>query len=232
MHPVDAMLTKWVAPVLKEAGFTKRGRLYVKVRPNGDHSSVLFWIRLGSPLEIWLELGIELRMSRQWLDRDSRLADPGGTNDLPARRAGDEEAFFWQWLPLPPRQFMKHPQVTTRAPWVLSPPGDDMGAAMRELLVSEYLPLMDRVADLDWLAAELRRELRAWPGRVAHCPEGASAAVIPDRRDDPEIDELAAAAAARFPGHDLGPWLAARMVRGDMTGRPEVDLTEPKGSRR
>jgi hypothetical protein len=98
---------------------------------------------------------------------------------------------------------------------------------MRELFLSDYLPIMARVADLKWLEAELRQGEWRWPGQVSNWPEGALAMVIADQRDDSEIDKLELAATARIPGHDLGPWLASRMLRGDMTGQPEAGLPEP-----
>lgn len=101
------------------------------------------------------------------------------------------------------------------------------------LLSGEYLPLMDKFDDLDWLEAEFRRTEWRWPGYVANWGEGAPAMVIADRRDSPEIDELAAAITLQAPHYELGPWLATRMLRGDMTGRPEAGLPEPKkGTRR
>lgn len=203
--PFRSWLTRNIWPVLKPAGFTCRGRMFLRVHPNGTETSVAFdrlGLLPGRHLPIEARVSAGTHTSRAWMNR-GMIGTPAGRN----------EPYLWRWDPAPPPE-MAHPMLEHL--WGIDPtdPTDDRGPYIAMCLSEEWLPIAERLTDLPALEAELRKPGWALPGKVSNRSFGALAMVIAAQRDDPEIDELAAGSIERFPDHDEGTWLRDLMPRG------------------
>lgn len=95
VKPLDQVVRDRIAPVLKDAGFRKKGRLFTLENEGGDRAIVeVYQFRLGRhDAEFLVELDIQPRVWRDWMAHLGFETHDGVWSDrlrVPGRYAGDD----------------------------------------------------------------------------------------------------------------------------------------------
>ncbi len=144
-----------MAPVAKEAGFSRKGRVFRLATDNGDHALLEFRSRRIDPvMEVFVaRVFIVPAASWGWVSRSNWESD--------RKKAPDASASFLQWGVMPPEHiaFDPHDVNSSDREWAygarIDP--DVAGRAMAEILREETFPTMRRLLDRDELWAEINR---------------------------------------------------------------------------
>ncbi|MHC3470431.1 DUF4304 domain-containing protein [Streptomyces sp. 7R007] len=151
MNPLDALIREHVTPVMKAAGFAKKGRTFRRAAPNGDHAflhidadlvdpekfvfEVSFWM---VPLPSW-EFAYRARGGAGTPNASGALATCKVTPPDVAAHESDEEGYF-------------------RSRWAFAEPDtrDACGRELARILDEQAVPRMVRLLDRRTLLGETR----------------------------------------------------------------------------
>ncbi|MBD0689016.1 hypothetical protein [Streptomyces sp. CBMA123] len=211
MMSLETWTRRYVAPVAKEAGLTRKGLLYRLAHENGDHALLEFRPRhLDPAMEVFtVKAFVVPATSWAWSYRKSW--------ESARKKAPDASAALVQWSVTPPENvaFTPHAVGPLDADWAYGAgvDPDTAGRAVAEVLREVTLPAMRRLLDREQLWAEICRPGFAfhrgrppgWARMLLHVDE-ASPAELEElasqvETDYPVADEFIAWARARAAGH-------------------------------
>ncbi|TDP90561.1 DUF4304 domain-containing protein [Labedaea rhizosphaerae] len=199
VKPLDAFLRDTVRPFLKEKGFSKKGRDFRFVAPNGDTALIGFqsW-RLGlREVEFNLDVGILPVPWVEWLEQVS------GVND---QSIGG--ALWWKRL-FSPFTYMESPFPYTDT-WIVNLDDNEridvllgaLGAAADRLrILVDRRNLISVVRDSATAVQDLR-----------HSREHSMALLLVDDGPSRELDELLQVLEARDPDDKVASWVRAKLA--------------------
>lgn len=178
MKPLDQVVRDCIAPVLKESGFKKTGRLFTLERPDGNRAHVnVHPYRLGmNDAEFFLDLHIQPKIWRDLQERigqqtyvgmwSSRLGPPngkvGGSNELWRIDLGDKAAAseLSQTIKSALPNFLQYLDVQVLADYVRNP-ADVLGKVRGEpeRALALLLATQGPSAELDATLASLEQQV-------------------------------------------------------------------------
>jgi hypothetical protein len=190
VNPLDRMLRTYVAPVLRELGFSKRGRRYRFTAPRGDRAEIEVeaFSPLGGRVRFAVSYGVAPSPLTGWL---LRIEDP---DELP-----DRSYDMWHDTLLepgrehdvmnPPRDAMGH--LVPREEWYFTAddPADEAarGATVAGLLQDLVVPVLMRMLDRATLLATIQDPATP-PGQLGASDRLAPLMLLADAGPSQELD--------------------------------------------
>jgi hypothetical protein len=209
----DAMLNQHAAPVLKAAGFRKKGRTFRFVAPNGDHAFVHFqtWISSHEPhTDFVVNLSVVPVPQMEWIRDDY----PQAANRQPAPGDG-----LWQDRAHPPKDVAgPEPHMTDLWRLADADAATTCGALLADVLREHAAPLLIRLTDRAEFLAMVRDPARPLKVGLGH----AEIMLLVDEGPSAELDAEIAVYEAMDPkewpiGRQLAAWARQRSSRSART---------------
>ncbi|AZI57863.1 hypothetical protein EH165_06565 [Nakamurella antarctica] len=183
-HPVDDWLKQYMTPFLKNAGFKKQGRSYLRDMADGGEQRILVQ-KLNYPVLPEVEFRINL------------VSAPKIFLEVRKNRPFSSGLGLW-WGPLVcPQEFRGW---LNNDDWIFDASdavmAASLGAHMEEKLKETYLPLLDQLADPALFEEELRRPVWQLPGKPHPAALGLT---IRQQRQSDEVYPLLREAQSQHP---------------------------------
>ncbi|MFF2847375.1 hypothetical protein ACFVT5_13665 [Streptomyces sp. NPDC058001] len=207
MNPLDTLIREHVVPVMKAAGFAKKGRIFRRSAPNGDHAFLHIDADAVDPERFVFEASFWMVPLSSWEFAYRNHAGAGTPNAsgalaackvIPPEAAAhqpDEEGYF-------------------RSRWAFVEPDtrDLCGRELARVLTEEAVPWMVRLLDRKTLLAETRTNPN---GELVRLDDATTSEILLRIDDDPvaEVTALVDKAEADGVFPPLVAWSRTRLAR-------------------
>ncbi|MCF4135705.1 hypothetical protein L1856_00285 [Streptomyces sp. Tue 6430] len=151
MNPLDTLIEQHVVPVMKTAGFTRKGRAFRLAAENGDHLFLQFDTHAVDPGRYVFDVTFWVVPLPYWQFLKRQYAEPP---------APDASGALANCPVMPPASVAHEPdeEMPFRSRWAFTEPTtrDLCGRELARVLVEDDLPRMTRLLDRRTLLAETR----------------------------------------------------------------------------
>ncbi|MFD3926333.1 hypothetical protein [Streptomyces sp. NPDC058614] len=207
MNPLDTLIREHVVPVMKAAGFAKKGRTFRLAAPNGDHLFMQVWPEAVDPEKYVFDVFFSVVPLPQWAFLHREYANPP---------TPDASGALAKYEVIPPAGVAHQPdsELPFRSRWAFAEPetregcGRELARALTEVALPRTVPLLDR--------RNLLAETRTNPNDGLLRLKNATVSEIVLRVDDDPVADVAALvdkaeADGEFPPFVL--WARERLAR-------------------
>ncbi|WP_181804024.1 DUF4304 domain-containing protein [Streptomyces shenzhenensis] len=151
MNPLDTLIKQHVVPVMKAAGFTKKGRIFRRAAPNGDHVFLHIDANLVDPDKFVFEVSFWMVPLPNW---------EFAYRNLPKTLTPNASGALATCKVIPPDVAAHQPEEEGyfRSRWAFAEPDtrDLCGRELARVLAEDAVPWMVRLLDRRTLLAETR----------------------------------------------------------------------------
>lgn len=214
MNPLDALIRQHVLPVMKSAGFSKKGRTFRLAAENGDHTLLDFHTHAVDPGRIVFDVKFTMVPSALWAWVNRQYPEP-------LRRAPDSSGAMVICPVMPPPEVAHQPdeEMPFRARWAFAEPTtrDGCGQELARVLKEESIPRMVSLLDRKFLLEEIRINPNKGMVRLHKLP---MCEVMLRIDDDPVADVAALVSEAENSGTfpPFIAWARSRLAERGTTG--------------
>ncbi|MFI6338034.1 hypothetical protein [Streptomyces sp. NPDC050535] len=143
MNPLDTLVREHVVPVMKAAGFAKKGRTFRLAAPNGDHLFMQVWPEAVDPEKFVFDVFFSVVPLPQWAFLNREYDTPP---------TPDSSGALAKYEVIPPPEAAHEPdsEMPFRSRWAFAEPdtrdacGRELARVLREVALPRVVPLLDR----------------------------------------------------------------------------------------
>lgn len=143
MNPLDTLIREHVVPVMKAAGFAKKGRTFRLAALNGDHLFMQVWPEAVDPEKYVFDVFFSVVPLPQWafLNREYETPPPPDTSGALAK---------YEVIPPPEVAHQPDSEMPFRSRWAFAEPdtrevcGRELARALTGVALPRMVPLLDR----------------------------------------------------------------------------------------